>query len=288
MNKYFVTILMLSVGLCSFAQLKEGVIEFNYKLSPVASDDVALQNSNLYIEVPTTVGQGVLTHAFTADYNLYDYLATTPFNTEDLNTFYNLKYQLEYKYPLTNSINIHAQANAAIMSTLNQNIIGDDFFFGGGLYVSKTNTAESKPSVLKLGISYSSITGKPTYLPIISYEKIVNSRLSYKIGFPEAEIIYGLSEVSKVRLSLNTNGYYANISKPLYINIDHVAEKAKISSTNLGLQYQYKMDNSWSIKLGAEYALKNSYKLENNNNTVYNFNVSSKPAFSTGIIYNLK
>lgn len=288
MNKKIVTILMLSAGLCGYAQQNKSIVEFNYKLTPTGADDIALQNTNIYIDVSTNVGTGILTHSFNGDYNLYDYTAAQYFNIESLKSFYNLKYQLEYKYPFTSSFNIHAQANAAIMSTLNKSLSSNDLFFGGGLYISKTNALGDKPSVLKLGISYSAITGEPTYLPIISYEKIVSDRFSYKIGFPETEITYGLSEVSQVKLNLETNGYYANISEPLYVSVNDVAEKAKISSTTLGLQYNYEMDESWSIKLGAEYALKNSYKLENNNNTVYDFNVATKPTFSTGIIYNLK
>ncbi|MGR7814219.1 hypothetical protein [Lacinutrix undariae] len=288
MNKKIATILMLSVGLCGYAQQNKSVAEFNYKLTPAGTDDISLQNTNIYIEVPTNVGTGVMTHSFNGDYNLYDYTAAQYFNTESLNSFYNLKYQLEYKYPLTSSFNIHAQANVAIMSILNKSLSSNDLFFGGGLYISKNYSLGDKPSVLKLGISYSAITGEPTYLPIISYEKIVSDRFSYKIGFPETEITYGLSEMSQVKLNLETNGYYANLSQPLYVSVNDVAEKAKISSTTLGLQYNYKMDKSWSIKLCAEYALKNSYKLENNNNTVYDFDVATKPTFSTGIIYNLK
>ena len=76
------------------------------------------------------------------------------------------------------------------------------------------------------------------------------------------------------------------LGKTLPSNID--AEKSSFSAIAIGIDYSYRMDESWSIVFKGGYSIKNKYDLlDNDNNIIYSFDSSAKPYFSTGVKFNL-
>lgn len=285
MNNRNLIFLIAIVSLKAFCQSDDDVFSFNYTLAPTGNDDVDFYKTDFKLSVP--LKKDMLSNTMAFNYYQFDYY-DTDFDTGELSDLYDLSYNLSHTYLLGDKWNINSAIGVSLVSNLEGSVSFDDMLVNGSLAFIKRGGSKEKPSQFTFGAMYSTITGKPRVLPIISYEKKVNEKFSYQLGFPKTFVEYKLNIKNTFKSKLELDGYYGNLSNPIYINISEQVNKVSFSSTSLGLEYNYWMGDCWTIVFSGAYSLLIDYKLENNkNDSTYKFNTKNQPYFSTGIKFNL-
>lgn len=280
---------IISVGNNTYAQLSESKFSFIYGLAPIGHDDIDIYKTDFELSIPINLTKGELINSVGFDSYCFNYTKDFGFSTDNITKFYDLNYGLKYKLPVTATWLLTTSAKAAIVSNLTNTINSNDLLFTGDLLLTKTFGEVEKEEALTFGVSYTTITGTPKVLPNVSYTKQVSEKFSFGIGFPETFANYKITDISSIKSIFLVDGFYANLNNNIGINTTINAEKVAFASTSLGLVYSYMMDDYWAINFKGGYALSNNYKLLNNEDaTIYNFNTTSKPFFSAGIILNLK
>ncbi|PKG43764.1 DUF6268 family outer membrane beta-barrel protein [Psychroflexus sp. MES1-P1E] len=236
-------IVFIMVALKGYGQLERDVFSFNYTLAPIGNDAVDFYKTDFKINISFKLKKGVLINSVGYDYYQLSY-TNAPMNTEELNSFHGVNYRLTYLYPRNNKWNLSAGAGVSISSNLASSITHEDFLFNGGITAIKKGGTYKNPSLFVFGLGYSTLAGKPSVLPLISYSRKVNNTFSYGIGFPNTYATYNLTDRSSFNASLWQNGHYANLSNPVAVTMMDEANKASYTAISLGLDYAYQMDDT--------------------------------------------
>lgn len=272
-----------------YGQLDHDILSINYAVAPKGNDDLDFSKTDIKINLPTMFRKGILSNSLSINYYEMNFENALNFNTKDLENVYDFNYTLSYAYPIYEKWELEWNAGVSLISNLTNNITSEDFLFNGGVIAVKNGGTIDNPSKLKFGLTYSTITGIPRILPHFSFAKYVNSKFNYSLGFPMSYATFHLNNRSILNSVFWVDGFYSNLSNPVYINYSDSAQKTSFSSLTLGLDYNYKMDESWSIIFKAGYSLTNKYEiLDQENNLIYDFETATKPFFSTGIRFDLK
>ncbi|MFD0989023.1 DUF6268 family outer membrane beta-barrel protein [Mariniflexile jejuense] len=289
MKKIIMVAFIISVGNKTYAQLSENLASFNYGLAPIGHDDIDFYKTDFKFNIPTTLKKGVLTNSLGFNNYRFNYTTDFSFSTEAISNLYDISYGLKYQLPITKTWLLTTSAKAAIVSNLTNAATKNDLLFTGDVFVAKTLGNEENPETLTLGLSYTTITGKPSLLPTVSYTKQVTNKFSFGVGFPKTFANYTINAINAIQLVFLVDGFYANLNDKIRVNQTTNADKISFSSTSLALAYNYEMDDYWGISFKGGYAFSNKYKLLNSDDAlVFNFNTTSKPFFSAGITFNLK
>jgi len=289
MKKMVMVAIIISVANKTYSQVDKDLFSFNYTLMPIGNDGVDFYKTDFNANIPIKLKSGSLTNNVGLDYYQMNYNNAYSFSTEGLTKFYSINYGLSYTYPWSDKWSINSQLQASIVSSLANTVDFDDLFLSGELSVTKKTKEKDKFASLTFGVNYSAITGKPRILPTISYTKSVNDKFSYGIGFPKAYAEYQINDINSLNAFLLADGFYANLNNPIFVNTTNEARKASFSSTSLGVEYNYTMDDFWIISFKTGYSLYNDLTLINSDGTeVFDFDTHAKPFFSTGIKFNLK
>ena len=244
MNKKSLIILLAVVSLKTYCQSDDDLFSFNYTLAPTGNDDVNFYKTNFKLSLP--IKKDILFNTLAFNYHQFNYYDVN-FSKDELSSLYELSYKLNHTYLLDDKWSLNSTLGVSLVSNLDNAISFNDIFLNGSLAFIKRVGTKEKPSHFTFGAMYTTITGRPSVLPIINYEKKVNEKFSYQIGFPEAYAQYKLNERSTLKTKLELDGYYGNLSSPVFINISEQVNKVSFSSTSLGLEYNYWMGDCWTI-----------------------------------------
>ncbi|ALJ03871.1 hypothetical protein APS56_01315 [Pseudalgibacter alginicilyticus] len=280
---------MMSLGNKIYAQLNESIFSFNYGLAPIGHDNIDFYNTDFKFGIPVKLKKGTLVNSVGFKNYGFNYTKDFSFSTTNISRLYDVNYSLKYIAPLAETWLLTTHAQVAIVSNLTNTISNNDLQLTGYMLVTKLLGADKKNEALTWGVSYSTIMGVPEVLPIISYTNQISDKFLFGLGFPETFVDYKINKISSIKSVFMVDGFYANLNNSVNINSTTHADKVSFTSTSLGLEYNYKMDDLWGINFKGGYAFTNRYKLLNNNDTeVFNFNTASKPYLSAGITFNIK
>lgn len=289
MKKIIMVAFIISVGNKIYAQLSENLASFNYGLAPIGHDNIDFYKTDFKFNIPTVLKKGVLTNSIGFNNYRFNYTTDYSFSTEAISTIYDINYGIKYQFPIAKAWLLTTNAKAAFVSNLANAATKNDLFFTGDILIANSLGNEENPETLTLGVSYTTITGKPSLLPTVSYTKQVTNKFLFGIGFPKTFANYSINTINAIQLAFLVDGFYANLNDEISVNQTIKANKASFSSTSLALAYSYKMDDYWGISVKGGYAFSNKYKLLNSDDAmVFNFNTTSKPFFLAGITFNLK
>lgn len=288
MSKRLLFFFLVSIVGKSFGQFDRDLFSANYTYAPMGNDDHDFSKTDLQLNIPIKLNSGILRNSISLNYYQTNFVDDIRFSTIDLEKNYGINYGLMYTFNFSDKWSLAARGGISLTSNFTNGILGDDLVFNGGLMGVKRGGTADKPSKLMFGLGYATITGEPRVIPLISYTKKVSDKFSYGIGFPKTYASYNINERSTLKSILWMNGYYSNLSDPIDIGNNINAEKSSFSAIALGIDYSYRMDESWSIVFKGGYSIKNKYDLlDNNNDIIYSFDSSSKPYFSTGVKFNI-
>ncbi len=287
-KKLWCSVILGFTIMISSAQIEPNPFSFEYTMAPEGDDEIEFYRTLVNVAIPIKLKKGMLMNAVGFNYFQLNHNGAN-FSTTDLSKIYGLNYTLMYMRPLSEKWSFMLRAGTAMVSNLTASVQSDDFLFNAGLSFRKTGGSPESPYQFTFGVGYVPVFGEPRILPIINYTKKFNKKYTLSIGFPNTYLAYNMSEKSVLKTALWLNSFYANLSEDVIIPGTRRAEKSVFISAGLGLEYNYSMDKNWAIFVKGGYSFYNEYELlDADNNTLYDFEATAKPYFSTGIQLNIK
>ncbi|MCF2876360.1 MULTISPECIES: DUF6268 family outer membrane beta-barrel protein [unclassified Tenacibaculum] len=288
MRKVINAVFFLSVIGSCYSQQQPDLFSIEHKYSP-SSKDFDFNSTEIRANIPVKVGKGFITNSIGLDYSVLNYNKSYPFDTKEIETFYNLSYALSYSYPLKKQWLLTARVNPTISSNLKGSLSSEDLLLNGALLATKRWGNFKKGSVMIFGVAYATLSGKPGVIPFISFRQTLNERFSYGIGFPSTFFNYNLNKKNSFRVEARQQGFYANLSgsnSPIFNGEE--AQKIQFRNFLANISYSYKFAKGWRAIANAGYSFSNTYSLlDVNKDELYDFDIDNRPFFSIGVAYDL-
>lgn len=193
----------------------------------------------------------------------------TGFQTTDLDRFQSFTGSLGYTFKFGNDWRFGAEGGLKIASNFSENsILQDDLIYTGSVFFVKIRDKEEVeiPWRLILGLRYSTTTGFPFPLPIVSYYRKWAENWSYTVGIPKTNMKYHFSENSELQAFVTLDGFFANIQRnidtqPLIFNDRPKAESISMTILLSGLGYQYSITDHLKLYIYGGHTLLNDIRL---------------------------
>lgn len=288
MRKVINIILFLFVIVSCYSQQQPDLFSIEHKYSP-SNKDFDFNSTEIRANIPVKIGKGFITNSFGLDYSTLNYNKIYPFDTKEIETFYNLSYALSYTYQLKRQWLLTARVNPTISSNLKGSLSSEDLLLNGALLATKRWGNFKKGSVMIFGVAYATLSGKPGVIPFISFREKLNERFSYGIGFPTTFFNYNLGKKHRFRIEARQQGFYANLSgnnSPVFNSEE--AQKIQFRNFLANISYSYKFSNGWRASVNGGYSFSNTYSLlDIDKNELYDFEIDNRPFFSIGLAYDL-
>lgn len=153
--------------------------------------------------------------------------------------------------------------------------------FGGAEIKQDLN----KNSSLSIGVKRTNALGLAKTIPTFSFYHKINDNATMTVGFPNTAITYSNNERNIFSVTNRFNGDFFNLDNTKYLD-NNTATKANLSQITSSLEYERNMDGNWFVNFKGGYNFNKKYQLANdNNNTVYDFNIGNSYSLSIGIKY---
>ncbi|MAU70711.1 MAG: hypothetical protein CML04_01325 [Pseudozobellia sp.] len=286
-----ITILIISSIQLS-AQMNEDLGFLTFSFSPLGIDNIEYRSTDMGGSIPMRIQKGVLINSL--NYSFTNIKVDDPnleYSASELENIHSLSYALSYIHPLENNWKLLGRGGVMAVSNFSTALTADDLFLNGTLLLIKRLQKAEKLSVLSFGGGYATLAGKPMFFPYINYFKQSSRHWSYSLGFPQAFLRYHFSPHTRLSLNASINGLYANLSKPIVVDVvglNETAKKLSFRTGLLGIEYQNQLGKYWNLFLKAEYAFWGDYILEDNfENDIFKQDVSKGLYFTTGIKLNV-
>lgn len=214
----------------------------------------------------------------------FNYEDPVSFETFDLNKFQSFTATLGYTSEINDLWRFGAEVGLKVASNFSRDdILKDDLIYTGAIYFVKIKEDERyyEPWRLILGLRYSTTTGFPFPLPIISYYKRYSENWSYTLGIPKTNIKYYFNDKHAMQGFVTLDGFFANIQEnfnvaPLDANNSDFAESISMTVVLSGLGYEYAFTDHIKFYFYAGYTILNDIRLrDDNRDDVYTINDSN-------------
>jgi len=293
MKKIVVLFLILSSSI-SIAQSELAGISYSFLGGN--NKELDINRSQVWLTLATKLkNNNYLLHRISYQQLNFSFSDKNFFEMEDLDKFHEIKYGLTYIRPLNKQWLFTMNAQPTVASNLKSSISIDDFNFTGAIGVVKNFTGHN--SRLSFGLSYSSRLGIPAPLPYFLYQKTVNDKWNYAIGFPVTKFNYNITSKTQMQLLFMLDGYYGNISSPLKMTNGEENFKFKnktfqvkdinkmsISMNTFALGVTHKLHKNWHLSLKSGYIISNKVGLRNKSEELFSYDLSNKMYASIGIV----
>ncbi|WP_442845725.1 hypothetical protein [Leeuwenhoekiella sp. H156] len=280
MFRFISMIIFLGLGTVVFAQDSTLVGTLDYQLIPASKEVGSTSQLQVALNVPVDLGN--LKLAFTPGLRHYnfDYWDNAPFDFTLFEQVNNAFVSMTAGYSFNSNLKLQTTAEASWASGINAD---EMVVTGSSSLIYKWGLVN--PARLRLGLQYDSPLGNLSLLPLIEIA-FQTSKFKVNLGFPNSQISYPLSAAGTLSTSFSFTGDYFYIPKEVALN-GYTMTKAGLSRQQLGLDYTYRVDDSWGFSLGGGYLFTNDLRLyESQSDTDYKLNMGAGPIFSAGIKFN--
>ena len=191
------------------------------------------------------------------------------FNTDELDGFQLFDLNIGYTTPLKNDWRLGFRVTPGISSNLTATDLSfEDFFFSSDLVFIKDrtkNTGDKKPWRITAGLTYSQNRGFPFPLPFFVYYRRTSEHWSYKLGIPQTNLQYHISEKHRLKLYAELDGFTSNLQEGFVVN-GQEADQINMGLILSGIQYEYHIVKH--VEFFAKFAavVNQTVQLRNNDN----------------------
>ncbi|WP_282079322.1 DUF6268 family outer membrane beta-barrel protein [Aquimarina algiphila] len=287
--KYIV--LVFGVGNVLWAQNPDmEVAGFEYTVIP-GLGEVGIEKYTANLNFGKKFNKSVL--GFGASYDSYNFMfnnAAIDFDTQSYETIHTIKTRLFYRYSINNSWFATVLFSPSLSSNLEGSLSSEDLIMSSAATVSKSWDNETKSSVLTFGISFGTAFGKPQFIPVISYQKMINTQWSYNLGIPRTKLNYSFDLRHKVSISASFKGLFGNISSTMnFKDLGNLTDtKLQYNALDTSVEYNYRIQPNWTTVIRIGYSPWNQLKiLDKENKEIYDFEIDNTVFISMGLKFNL-
>ena len=287
MHKKIYVVLIIMCSAKGFSQ-ERNFFNSNYTFVPSRLNQVDFNHLKIQVNIPVKSKLGMFTNSLTFNHYKFNYDSNLILYTQSIRQLYRINYGVNYLKDLSDTWKMGARFVVGTQSNFQSKLSDEDFNLGGGLFFMKQIQKEKSKSQWVFGINYTNALGEQRLLPMIGYSKHYSSGSSFAIGFPNTFYKYQLDKKNSVKILAEAQGFYMNIADNPIIDENTSISKASFLSGLLGLEFNRKIDDNWTVVLKTSYSFLNEYSvLDLNENEIYDFNLSPVLYISTGIKFNL-
>ena len=252
------------------AQLTD-LVRVEYTYFPQRESNNSFRRFRSFVNIPLKLNEKGAYLVPKLEYRNVDfkYNDPTPFNTDPLNSFQHFEVGLGYTFKLNTDWRFVTQVGLIAASNFETNkIIRDDLITTATtLFVKdKKGSALNKPSTLVLGLAYSTTSGRPLPLPIVSYTKKVTDKFSYTAGIPKSGLKYKINDKHILQTFVTLDGFFANVqnNKVIFKNNEEIdVDNISLTIVLAGIGYEYFFTKHLALYTFAGYTLLNDIRLRN-------------------------
>jgi len=207
-------------------------------------------------------------------------------STSKLEEFHTLSLQVGYRTSIGADWTVMGLVMPYFSSTLNDDfdLQRNDFGVDGIIMFTKGNPA----SYLTLGLAYSTQSGLPFPIPIISYHNTINKSWDYTLGVPQFDLNFHATSRSSFQSFIKLDGVMGNIRESVLADYPGVKSQFAQYSIIGGLGYNFKLSKSISLSVEGGYTLGHFLFIQKNEikippKELYDFDTDNKLYLNAGL-----
>lgn len=270
-----------------YAQLQEG-LSLSHSYFP-KNEAIGIQKSEIGYLRSFRLNEGGTSLLFGGNYtfslidfekNKYPSVATS-----NLEEFHTLSLSAGYQTVIGSDWSLLGLFMPYFSSTLNSDVDleGRDFGVDGVLTFTKGDPA----SYLTLGLAYSSQSGLPFPIPIISYHDTINKTWNYTLGVPQFDLNVNATSRSSFQSFVKLDGVMGNVRKSVLADNPEVKSQFAQYSIIGGIEYYFKVSKSVSFSVEGGYTLGHfvfiqKYEVKIPPKELYDFDPGNTPYLNAG------
>lgn len=243
------------------------------------------------INLGTQLGKSLL--GFGGQYNFREFVFSEPNTASSLNDFktmHEIRFNLFYMRPLSESWNLMIMASPSLSSNFKGEISGNDFIFNSMANASKSWGENDKKSQLTFGVVFGTLLGRPQVFPLINYYKQFNSNSSITLGFPITSYQYTWNKKSTFSIYARPEGFFGNNTEEFWTGTQLIDEtKIQLTSIRTGFNYRHKINSLFVATVDLGFIPTGSMEIiDGNNDTVYEFETDESFTINFGLRLNIE
>lgn len=207
----------------------------------------------------------------------------------DFETMHVLRLHLKYMRPLKNNWKLDMLVSPILSGNFAEGITPEDFQYNAFAILRKIWIRGQSQSGLSFGLAFGNFFGRPSFLPVASFSKMVNSEWGFTIGIPKVVFYYIPAERHRIQFTAGVDGLYGNNSAATFIPGFGVMSDTKLSLATFkaGLEHQFKVQRGITTVLKAGYAYNELMIEDDNAEKLFDFDAGGSAFFSIGLHINL-
>ncbi|MEZ4801708.1 MAG: DUF6268 family outer membrane beta-barrel protein [Gelidibacter sp.] len=266
-------------------------IKYAYELLP-SFGNIQLQSNSIKAVYLDSTSIGVFNYGLNyTNYSMY-------FKNLDSNQVINslseslhyISFKMQYGVEIDDGWKTELTLEPNVFSNIKSPITHKDIKFSGGAVMSKSwLNHKNEKDELQFGVGYSSLFGKPQLFPVVNFSSQLSNAFLISIGFPKSSFTFNIDPKSTLTLSIFKEGFYANNSSMMLMEITDYEKNTKIEydgwKTNLNYHMLFGQQFGGFINIG--FLPKTDLRLLTNNGQVlYNYKTNQTISIGGGIKYN--
>jgi len=267
-------------------------IEYTY--FPQKKSDNSFRRFRTFIHIPLKLDDNAyLIPGFeyrNVNFKLRDPL---PFSTNGNERYQSFATTIGFTDMLNSEWRYAFKVGVKLASDFEGNPIASDIVYEAfaGVIKDKTKvdlTSSNKPWRLILGVSYSTIVGRPFPLPVVNYYREFQPKWSYTLGIPKTNLKHQFNNKHSLQAYVTLDGFFANIQND--INVPNVGVGENISMTTVlsGLGYEYSLTKNLFLYAYLGHTIINDIRLrDTNGKDVFTINSVNSFYGRTGIKFKI-
>lgn len=284
MTKYLILFLVLS-GLCStvFSQNRD-IANIGYiyigKGSGNNNSELGFEKFYTSVNVPLKVKKGAIFNSITYSSVHIDYSTSPEYEAiaDKFNDFYSVSYGLGYFRALSPKWKMMVRLQPTVSGLQHEKVNFKSF----NMFCTALLMHPLKNNVnLTLGLSYSTITGIPAPIPVVTFSwDSPSKKWHYDIGIPRMNIKYRPTKKLEFETSMLMSGEYYNIDGKLTFKAadgvtDIKPEDIRINNMAAGIKCRYKLYKMLKIQADLGYTFRRKYEFLVDNDAVVDFDLTN-------------
>ena len=210
---------------------------------------------------------------------------------EDFEDIHLINLNVFYRLSLNNDWAFNIAFMPVLSSTLKASISSEDVIFNSmSSFTKKWQNSSNRDRLLTFGLLFGTQFGAPRLLPLINYTHQINEKSRYVLGLPTTGFFYTIDKKNSIDFTIRPEGFFVNNPSTNSFQPNTVVRDANLqfNAFRFGIGYNLKFNTNWVTHFNLGFIpTSNLEVVDNDNNTLYDFNADASVFFSVALSFNI-
>ncbi|MEL1242826.1 hypothetical protein AAEO56_01020 [Flavobacterium sp. DGU11] len=217
-----------------------------------------------------------------------DYQMSAPFNSDAMDKVFSLQGLISYKKAIGQKWDVGLSFAPRLIWMTSQNAGLNNIIPEGSFSLTRKYGSQNLSS-FSIGVSYSTVFGKPAILPLLSYQTSIR-KFSIRAGIPETVLSYNLTPEHSFSAWGRASSFYASSNGNNYFSLNGTEQRVTALEwvdISAGLGYKYKSHTGWDTTLSVGKTVYNKLELSGYGDNDLDTGIGKSLSVSLNFIYKL-